>query len=300
VKGRVFAIRASIVLVMSTFIFIFFDFLERIISLFLGIGSSAVVTLVVYAVEYSVVKVRTLENLWLALYNVNTMFNDLKYLFVEEPIELIGPLLRDSMFDGTNSDAGMKALADWYIEQFERRCTELSQNKADDEIQRLGMDKVRTRLDTLIKEIEETIGQYIQLKHNMDRVLREVENEYGETYFLMCNAKKRTKVFQDLIKPHQELLNALTESAFDLELCIRGRGGNLHFALHRILELQEKIFRVEKWDDHIKVYYEYYDRMSETLEKFRASIYGCEPNLQRRRARIMIFLPGEQGNDLSD
>lgn len=249
------------------------------------------------------------EKLLLALWDVNDKFCNLKYLYFEEPPDLIkayyGELMlnnrkqkmREQMtgvnelsndeFFGTKNVA-KKALETYHMEDIGAK---YSNNITSEELRMLAAGSVTERIETITKEIEAMITQYIELSKT---TLREVNNIHSEIYYLFCTAKRRITEMRRLIEPQEKLINEVKITAYHLKIYRDGELKNLHVVLDYILSLQDKIFRVEKLDRHFEaycshaVYNDHYYKMLKEIEFFRANIYGIKPDLEKQEPQCVV------------
>lgn len=283
-KGRVLAIRASIGLVVVSFCLVLFipRTPDIVNSIFIGVGSSAIVTLIVYVVEYLDTKTRTLENMWSALHEVNAKLHNVPYLHFDEPLCLVKECYQRMQHDGfRGADAAKQALTCYYLE------TDCIPGLDDVESYRVAVEKASKRLDILADKIEKAMDQYVEASHTS---LDQAYNTYGEIGFLLDRKKQRQiNMHRRLVEPLRAVLQEVISAAYHFRLHKSGEGRNLAVMSGFIMELQGKFFRVEHADGWTLVYRKRYDSMSERLEQFRASIYGQEPELSEPTPCLSIW-----------
>lgn len=295
-KGKVFAIRASLALVIVPFGLVAFAGTKmpaNITSILTGTGSSAIVTLIVYAVEYLDTRVRTLENMWSALQKVNNEFLNITYLHFEEPVDLIQECYHQMHWDGPSGrEAAQKTLANYYLKHNSKLTLDAIESY------RMAIRKASKRLCDIEEQIEKVMDQYLKLSQTSTA---QVNNIYGEIYFLMGNKTNRNiNIYRRLLELLNTVLRDVKITAFHFNLHKNGEVRNLAVMLDYILKLQATLFRVEEKGEHVLVFNEYYDRTFDRLETFRASIYQQAPQNFVRSPRISIYKSESVFPNLSD
>ena len=311
IKGKVFAIKASIITILVTICgsaILYFNLscytVTFFTSLLLGICGSAFVTLIIYSVEYYDLKIKTLEHFYDECFNVIYKFLNIKYLYIKEPIDLVDKYyyelddnkliqtMLDQMPVGSKlpddviyqiKDTAKKALEDYIRPEF----NELPFKASEEMLQEIVSENVIERMEKLKNEINNIIDQYSELNKMS---LESAYKAYGQICFLLSNKKNRNeKIYEFLLEPQKEILHEIHNTSYYLEFYRNGESYNLPVVIDYILKLQNSLFREELSNKWHKIYNDYFYKMSERLEIFRASIYQDEPNTSDQKACIAFY-----------
>lgn len=272
---------------------------EYFLNIFIGIIGSAVVTLIIYAVEYRIAKVNACIKYWDSSNEVLNNFINLQYLHFDEPIDLISDyyceVSRNKMVENEISQLpkdfeiskieflkivtkAKDKLIDWMKPHYPLLKELTNQKELLNVVDGILKDKLK-KYDLMIEDL---IDQYIELS---TLNYKNVENAYGEIDFFINN-NYRKLIYNQIHIVQRNMLKEIKNLSFHFKLYKSGHGGNKAVMIDYIVRLQNKIFEADTREDHglntILIYNKYFNVMDKTLEEFRAHIYGKNPEYNDR------------------
>ena len=279
-----------------------------ITTILLGILTSALVSLIIYSVEYNVDKIKVLENFFICASELNNKMSKLDCLIFDEPTELIKSYYTE-MLDNKITETQINRLPDgitilddddlFKLNNSVRKeltdylkLTIYNELSLSDELtQQMAETSLDMRIDRYTKQILNIKNQYIELSKLS---LKDVNNAYGNIYYFKNNKKRRNNIiYNDLLYPQRkmiyEIINAFGiqeyNNIFEYEIFTS--------LIYQILELQKKIFNYKVNDEVLIVNNKFCNDMSDKLEIFRASIYGDDPTFKNHNHFSIIPVPSD-------
>lgn len=288
-KGKVFTIKISIMLLVLSLVLVGISFLvcNDTISLLLnslgfGILGSCVVTLAVSIGEYHNEKRIALENYYSEAHRVMASFSKLLYFDFNEEMDLLIAYHREQknneMWNSLmksplkNDQTEKEKLIDYY-----KKIGLCLKNFNEEQIEAV----INARKQISFDRIEETIDSYIKLSNIS---LKELENAYGHLCFFTKHGKKKYQelIYTDLHNKAREMLHTIIEASFHFNNYKTGKEASIGIVYDVLKKISPNIF--EKTEikttangfDYYSVNAIFVTQLKESLEELRALIYNDE------------------------
>jgi len=133
------------------------------------------------------------------------------------------------------------------------------------------------------KDVKACMDSYIAIA---DFSLGELTNAYGGLDFIFANRKIKKCAYTKIYEKLRLMRNDASNNAYHFRLAIAGEG-NMNTCLALIKKLNDSWFKIEKEIDDeceiTKIYSSFHDELCNDIERFRAKIYGDEPNIFENR-----------------
>lgn len=274
-ESKAKAVRASIILTaISIFLTIItYKRLDLLFTIFSGLFASTVVTLIIYLTEYKVVKKQCLEKYWYAANEEVQLISAIKIFSYEGNVEELQQKLMKYFMDDEKYQ--------WLHAGFDGK-VETPEYKEFAEVKKNAISVMKS---------------YITVS---DHRFSDLENAYGDIYFLVpvFGKQKKKWIYDNIHTPLRDLHNEIVGECFHFRSYLNEEQHNLAIMIDKILELQEKIFRVEYKNNGPRNNYlsrNYYndkaDHFSNILEDFRSrDVYHCNREDQQQFVRFSRFL----------
>lgn len=239
-----------------------------------GIFTSSFVTLIMNCSDYKNEKRDALENYFLV--SIKFLFNifGLKYLYIEEDIELIRNYYRERSANnlykrkGNFQELNYKAkleLQEW-IWKNESKNTRKRFRKVKSQYLMDCLEKITSKYD---QELDEIAAQYKKIS---EFEFREVDDALRKIDFLFTNKSNRNMfIYKFLYGKQRDLLNKIESCNFNE---IEENEYKKAIILDKILNIQDEIFVVEDNKFGKSIYNQYYYEIRCNLEFLLQIIYG--------------------------
>lgn len=241
------------------------DYLKIISS---GVFTSAIITIFVTTVDYLDARHRALERIYLAAEDLEHAFAKIKYIFPDEPRELVKNLFCE--IDENNTKLKFNQQLSNEIkksddtngpvlyENFKLSLENEAREKFKEYLWKHEREDIKTNFiietdrqmylesscDEKIKKYAEQIEQVIQSYLVFDSIrTRELSAAYGELdFFTKCGQKNiRNHIYGNLYTKLVKQVNAVKETNFHFNLYVAGKGGNRGVMLNFIWKLQDML-----------------------------------------------------------
>lgn len=279
------------------------DYLFTVLS---GAGASALVTVIIYASEYKVAKVSTLEALWEEQLGINDQLLKMKYFKCEIPTEILQGYYYEkrhndmveknrSKLPGSMTIPDMKEFSyqhnvlDKWCDLIAPKYRRLMDTMSEDEFREFLVREVEHGWDDCINEINSILDEYISLSQirlkKTNNILGQIE--FCTDIFRRSNKRKKAYIYKKLYIPMRENLRKIQEESVHFRL-YRNNKDNFAVALNKLVELQKVFFTVkirntEEFEETM-VYFDFQSKMDTELEDFRSKIlYHSEPEYKENQ-----------------
>ena len=286
-EEKVKAIRISVILtIISLTLAIIVEFLccghtkNILFTIFSGLFASALLSLIIYTTEYSVIRKKTLEGYWQCAYELNKKVAAIKVLYYADPIEEVKDRVSAIWNDYEQSK--------WLKADFDS--TEIQKEKND------TYEKIEDYKTTAI----DVMKSYINLA---DAPIQLLDNAYGEICFLK-GKKEKTMLYNNIHKPLRNTYSKVKEKAYrHFVPYLQGHHSNLVAMIGIIENLQEEIFDEEISDKKemngmVSLVYrnQISDALDDAIEIFRAEvIYNEYPELEKNKIPSLCMIRHGKG-----
>lgn len=235
-----------------------------VITISSGVFTSAFVTLLVAESDYSYGRRKALENIYYASEDLQRIFGKIKYIFPDEPIELVSDLLGEIDGNAQSEEYNL-----YFMEQLKNvddsdrakklydEChmpiTHDAENKFKEYIwehieERIKKDynEPQMKKDYLDSVCKKKIEQYSeQLDNAMKSYVifnevrtKELSSTYGELNFIFANKSIRQNIYNKLYRKQVDYINMIKQTKFHFNLYFEGKGGNRAVMLDFVWKLQ--------------------------------------------------------------
>ena len=233
-----------------------------------GIFTSAIVTILVTTVDYLDARYKALEKVYLAAEDLEHAFAKIKYIFPDEPRELVKNLFCEIDGNDINQEInqqlldGLKSLDDSDSkEKYENLFLPIekeAREKFKEYLWEHNQESIKSRFtleadrqaylevncDEKIKKYAEQIEQAIQSYLVFDSIrTRELSAAYGELDFFTKRGQKniRNHIYDNLYIKLVKQVNAIKKANFHFNLYTAGKAGNRGVMLDFIWKLQDML-----------------------------------------------------------
>lgn len=287
-----------------------------VITISSGVFTSAFVTLLVAESDYLYGRRKALENIYYASEDLQRVFAKIKYIFPDEPIELVCDLIGE--IDGNvrseeynfylkeqleNSDdlEGAKKLYD----ECHMPITHDTENKFKEYIwehteERIKKDyeKPHMKKDYLDSVCKKKIEQYSeQLDNAMKSYVvfnevrtKELSSTYDELNFIFANKSIRQNIYNKLYRKQVEQINMINQANFHFNLYFEGKSGSRAVMLDFIWKLQESLTSEDENAYYRQYVYEVDNEMIQVL--VYANGKANENEFQDKKRYLITTKPG--------
>lgn len=247
------------------------------VNFFFAIMGSAILGGIMSLTEYIVARKQCLERYYLAAYDILRQIRKVKYVFTDEPIELIEQYFLelqnnkwDSILGKKESTKAKDALFTYLVNRW-KRLVDIPEPEFTD----YAEERFRNKMEKYSEDIDEAMKSYVRISE-ID--LMPLENAYGELDFLFANNSVRKQIFEQIHLELREYMHSVAKQAHHFRLFLSGEADNLAVMLGKIDELQQEYFSIDEncegCDSVITVYNRFAYSMDENIEKLRCRIYG--------------------------
>lgn len=275
---------------------------EYVIIISGGVFTGAVVTFLIAIKEYQDERRHALENYYSLCSGFLQNFYNLKYLDIQQPVELIKQCYWE-IDENRNKRSSNEQLRRMILEsgrdihEFEEVCEQVYEEEKFSEKEKMfdwiwdhtedyakaiykepyrkkayleeEYDKIIAKYD---EQIERVMQQYIairKLRYN------EVENGYGAIDFIFKNKKVRNQfIYKNIHKKQRDMFRLIQQEAWHFEQYFEQEHGNKGVMISKILEIQSALFETKGNDASIVVYGQYCYEVEQELFNFLIKMYG--------------------------
>lgn len=249
-------------------------------TVFAGMFTSAIVTLLISVGEYRVEKRKALEEFISVDYSLIYLYRNLMDLDTEIPVEMLQAYFHEEMSQCPpgilEPDETPKAnIMEFLWKQVQTDIQELleSSHKKDEYLEAEFNRAIAQDRDA----ISEAIKQYRQLCEAVN--LHGLSTAYGNIDFMFANKKVREELLYNRIyEPHSNAKRILNELNFHLknyeEAVSKGHVGNLPVVIMKILEVQEHFLEMSKQEHGTAVYKKFVFDMDTAAYEVLKYLYG--------------------------
>lgn len=255
-----------------------------------GIFTSAFVTFLIGRGDYLYERQKSLINMYLESEELQRAFAKIKYIFPDEPYELIRDLLGEldsnessekanqffrKQFENIENPEKAKEMYEAYyssishiaetkFKEYIWKHTEVNIKEmfaSDIEAKEKYLDeKCREKIEKYNQELEEVMKSYITFK---DVRTKELTAAYGNLDFVFANKSIRKHIFEKLYEKQTKQVKKIKEHIFYFESYFKGNGENKSLLFERVWELQSSLVS----EDENAYYRQYlYDVDSEMVQ----------------------------------
>lgn len=276
-----------------------------ITSLLLGITGSAIVTLIIYSVEYNEGKTVAQEDYYISFLDILVHFRNLPYLHLKQPKDLVLEYFNEERNNDSVRDRiaklpqGISApnndifkihhiAKDKFVLLLKQqyKASRMFESFSDDELNKITAEDTEKQYYEYLDTINIIVDAYIELSKLH---YGNVENAYSKLFFFFDSKRKRChkvkEIYDTLHAPQRDMLNKIKATAFHLILYKTGESKNLPIIIEYICRLQQDIFEIKSNESVTEIYNTFDDNLSAKLETFRARIYNEKLTKQENIAR---------------
>lgn len=286
---------STFIIIVSTFLIIFFNESPTAINIGIGVLGSGVVSFVMTFSEYFVEKRFVQERYCSAVYKILVRINKITYMPINEETRLIVEYNYERQSNKALS--GLETIP--HTTAFQKLCDYYNEEESIDWGVFIPNDKrtqviIDARLQVIKTNIENVMKSYISIESVS---LEEMENAYGELFFIsdLFKLKKYRKITEIYLAIHEkirEMYNSIILENYHFNLYFSAENGNLPIMVSKIEQCNNKLFWVEKLNDSDSaVWAKWFNELFDTLEDFRCDIYG-DKHKKRNHQPIVKYIKG--------
>lgn len=271
-------ISISIIIVFSVMLLVFTKYENKMnevwSNLIIGIIGSAVVTFILTLTEYIVEKRNALENYYNEAYKIWFAFNKIEYYAITPRVMASAKYLTAIAFQNTlnrKNDNAINELIDFYDKNNGWQNypeTLLIEDKKEIAINNAKIDE---------ESILNAMKGYLSFE-NLS--YESMERGFGQLSFLVCSRKRKKSLirwlYYEIHDKIRDFINTIKLENYHFKLYEKGENKNILVIADKIKKLNDKLFKNEEDESFIKTYAQFANDIQDTIETFRAKIYGCE------------------------
>ena len=287
-----------------------------VITISSGVFTSAFVTLLVAESDYLYGRRRALENIYYASEDLQRVFGKIKYIFPDEPIELVSNLLGE--IDGNarseeynlhfkeqlknfNDPDGAKKLYDEchmpithdaqnkfkeYI--WEHTEEKIKKDYNDPQMKKDYLDSVcKKKIEQYREQLDDAMKSYVMFNEVRTK---ELGSTYSELNFIFANKSIRQDIYNKLYRKQVEQINMIKQTNFHFNLYFEGKGGNRAVMLDFVWKLQESLTSEDENAYYRQYMYEVDNEMVQVL--VYANGKANESEFQDKKRYLITTKPG--------
>ncbi len=232
-----------------------------------GIFTSAFVTFLIARGDYLYERRKSLENMYLESEELQRAFMKIKYIFPDEPKELVRNLLGELDCNENAKrhnkhllkqlknveDAGVtQEICDLFLDKIthdaEIRFKEYLWERTDDDVKKIFTtskakkkylnEELKKKIEKYNQELEDAMKSYIAFN---DVRTRELSSTYGNLNFIFANKSIRQHIFYNLYQKQTKQIKAIKNKIYHFNLYFKGHGANKSLLFDWVWELQESL-----------------------------------------------------------
>ena len=227
---------------------------------------SALLGLVVAYSAYSAERRKAMESFWQESLSLINAIRKLKYLNIEEPINLIRDCIKEEYginFLETNTHKAKNAMIDW-----------LEINKYPDDGNPDYSQRMNLYYSGLIESYTEHLIAVMKTYVDFSQIsIQPLMNAYGSMDYIIANHSIRKKVYDNIYRKIEKVHSHCLKESKKLNLAIKG---NVHLldGLDIAIIINDKLYTKKEGD---MIFASLADELDEKLEWFRSKIYHVKP-----------------------
>lgn len=290
-KGKKYGIIVSVITMIVSLILIIFVNLcdkenyELLSNIFIGVFGSSVVTLIILISDYIVAKREALEDYYSQVYKIIVAFGKIKYVRITDTtLENVKYKTECELKECFGAEPPkMDDIIDYYDKN--NYWNNYPENLSTEEKSRMVLEQIEKDC----ANIEKVLDSYLKFE-NLS--YEKVENAFERISFLFDKAEKhldnekhfRIWIYRNLHDKLRNMIKTIRLENYHFKLYKEGENKNLFVVAQKINDLNKQLFEIvndTNDDSEIEeIYAKFYNDMDSTLERFRARIYGCQPQEQ--------------------
>ena len=289
-KGKKYGIIVSVITMIVSLILIIFVNLcdkenyELLSNIFIGVFGSSVVTLIILISDYIVAKREALEDYYRQVYKIIVAFGKIKYVRITDTtLENVKYKTECELKECFGAEPPkMDDIIDYYDKN--NYWNNYPENLSTEGKSRMVLEQIEKDC----ANIEKALDSYLKFE-NLS--YEKVENAFERISFLFDKAEKhldnekfRIWIYRNLHDKLRNMIKTIRLENYHFKLYKEGESKNLFVVAQKINDLNKQLFEIvnDTNDDSEKeeIHAKFYNDMDSTLERFRAIIYGCQPQKQ--------------------
>lgn len=252
----------------------YFHNIQLAYDIALAIFGGAILGAIMSLIEYYAAKRQSMEVFYLEALKAVADLNKAKYLFTDEPINLVVNCIAEEWSNKWSKSAGKPLKQESKIKLIEYYKQGIPVELIDSpEFIKCAENWYSSRMEAYYNELEKCMDSYIQIANIQ---LGDLDNAYGSLDFIIANKTLRKMAYEQVYAPIKELRKSALRQAYHFQLYKTGEG-NISHCTAFLLKLNEEWFskkEINNEDVHsITIYLKCSDILTDEIEKFRCKIY---------------------------
>lgn len=252
---------------------------DYIVMIFGGVAASSLATLTIYTFEYRSVRRSTLENYYIAEFDILKSIYNIKYFNLEIPHKLFINYNRyDISF--SSKDSKKKTTLDIFNHLNNNSVSDLSY--INDEDYEHIENEVEKAIEYQKKQLDNFLKNYFNIFENLD--YQACNNAYGNIYYFSKKGKRfNQNLYSKIYEPIYSEFTKLKSYYNQLRNLSVYNRHEIFYIVPIVNEIYSEVFEYEVEEDlgnpyrSTYVYNKIYRKTAQILENFRAAIYYCTP-----------------------